>query len=124
MAGIRVDRGQRVVFFGALDASAPASVVTVAGASAALPGTAGGTIKVAPYGEYPPKGRGTGGVRCHRLLKGEDTLTLAWAGAAPARGAAATGVPIDLPAPSGKRDGSGVPLTQPLTSVGGPPLTG
>ena len=26
----------------------------------------------------------TGGVRCHRFLKGEDTLLLAWAGPAPA----------------------------------------
>jgi DNA gyrase subunit A len=48
---------------------------------------------------------------------------VAWAGAAPARAAAATGVPIDLPDPTGKRDGSGTPLTQPLTWIGGPPLT-
>ena len=29
-------------------------------------------MKVTPYEEYPAKGRGTGGVRCHRFLKGED----------------------------------------------------
>ena len=28
----------------------------------------------------PPKGRATGGVRCHRFLKGEDALVFAWAG--------------------------------------------
>ena len=33
-----------------------------------------------PYAEYPAKGRATGGVRCHRFLKGEDLLVLAWAG--------------------------------------------
>ncbi len=121
MAGIRTERGQRVVFFGAVEPGSPASVVTVAGATGTLPGTGGRSVKVAPYAEYPPKGRGTGGVRCHRFLKGEDTLVLAWAGRAPARGAAATGVPIDLPDATGKRDGSGAPLTQPLAAVGGPP---
>ena len=59
--------------------------------------------------EYPAKGRATGGVRCHRFLKGEDTLVLAWAGAAPARAAAASGAPVDLPEATGRRDGSGVP---------------
>ena len=50
-----------------------------------------------PFAEYPAKGRATGGVRCHRFLKGEDTLVFAWAGAAPARAAAASGAPVDLP---------------------------
>ena len=36
-------------------------------------------------------------MRCHRFLKGEDTLVLAWAGTAPARAAAASGAPVDLP---------------------------
>ena len=56
----------------------------------------------------PPKGRATGGVRCHRFLKGEDTLVLAFAGNTPARAAAANGVAIELPAADGRRDGSGV----------------
>ena len=60
-----------------------------------------------PFAEYPGKGRGTGGVRCHRFLKGEDTLVLAWAGTGPARAAAASGAPVDLPEPTGRRDGSG-----------------
>jgi DNA gyrase subunit A len=122
MSGIRIDRGHRVIYFGAVDPDVPASVVTVAGASGALPGALGGSLKVAPYEDFPPKGRGTGGVRCHRFLKGEDTLLLAWAGPGPARGAAATGVPIDLPEPTGKRDGSGFPLSQPLAAVAGPPV--
>ncbi|MGZ4595151.1 MAG: hypothetical protein ACXV3C_14945, partial [Actinomycetes bacterium] len=65
------------------------------------------------------KGRGTGGVRCHRFVRGEDTLILAWAGSAPARAAAATGVPVELPEANGKRDGSGVPASQPISAVGG-----
>ena len=44
----------------------------------ALPGTQPGSLKVTPYAEYPTKGRGTGGVRAHRFLRGEDTLVLAW----------------------------------------------
>jgi DNA gyrase subunit A len=121
MAGIRPDPGASALWFGAVSPGAPAVVVTVAGTTEALPGTGGGSVKVTPYDEYPAKGRGTGGVRCHRFLKGEDALVLAWAGTGPARGAAASGVPIDLPAPTGRRDGSGTPLRQPLAAIGGPP---
>jgi DNA gyrase subunit A len=95
-------------------------VVTVSGSSAALPGTDAGSVKVTPYSEYPGKGRGTGGVRCHRFLRGEDVLMLAWAGPAPARAAAATGVAVDLPEATGRRDGSGTPAGQPIAAVSGP----
>ena len=47
-------------------------VVTASGSSTALPGTEPGAVKVTPFAEYPAKGRATGGVRCHRFLKGED----------------------------------------------------
>jgi len=121
MAGIRLAAGAHVVWFGAVDdpaESGDAVVVTVAGRAGALPGTAAASVKVAPYADFPPKGRGTGGVRCHRFLKGEDELILAWAGVSPALGATAAGAPIDLPGPSGKRDGSGVGLAHPLAAVG------
>jgi len=119
MAGIRLSAGARVVWFGAVPPTAgPAVVATVAGRAGALPGTAVGGVKVAPYTEYPHKGRGTGGVRCQRLLKGEDELILAWAGPGPALGATAAGTPVELPGPFGRRDGSGVPLTQPLAVIG------
>jgi DNA gyrase subunit A len=77
---------------------------------------------VTPYAEYPPKGRGTSGVRCQRFLRGEDTLVLAWAGAAPALGATAAGTPVELPPALGRRDGSGIKLTQPLAAIGGTAL--
>jgi DNA gyrase subunit A len=95
-------------------------VVTVAGTTGALPGTQTGTVKLTPYAEYPAKGRATGGVRCHRFLKGEDTLLLAWAGPAPAMAAGANGVAVPLPEPDSRRDGSGVPLRAPVAAVGGP----
>ncbi|MFC5730550.1 DNA gyrase/topoisomerase IV subunit A [Nocardioides vastitatis] len=120
IAGIRLTSGERVVWFGALDPEAPAVLVTASGSATALPGTEPGAVKVTDFAEYPAKGRATGGVRCHRFLKGEDTLVFAWAGPAPARGAAASGAPVDLPAATGRRDGSGVPGTQPLAAAAGP----
>ena len=121
MAGIRLAARASVVWFGAVDpAGGSPVVVTVAGSAGALPGTSAVTVKVTPYAEYPPKGRATGGVRCHRFLKGEDVLVLAWAGPGPARGATEAGTPVDLPPPDGRRDGSGVRVRHPLAALGGP----
>ncbi|WP_082500028.1 DNA gyrase/topoisomerase IV subunit A [Nocardioides sp. Leaf285] len=122
IAGIRLTSGQTVAWFGVVDPAAPEGsvVVTASGSSTALPGTEPGSVKVAPFTEFPTKGRATGGVRCHRFLKGEDTLVLAWAGTAPARAAAASGAPVDLPEATGRRDGSGVPVAQPVAAVAGP----
>ncbi|WP_205474541.1 DNA topoisomerase (ATP-hydrolyzing) subunit A [Nocardioides sp. SYSU D00038] len=119
MAGVRLAAGQRVVFFGAFDAG-DAVVVTSSGSSTALPGTEPGAVKVAPFTDYPGKGRATGGVRAHRFLKGEDTLVFAWAGPGPARASAASGAPVDLPEPTGRRDGSGLPGSQPIAACAGP----
>jgi DNA gyrase subunit A len=118
MAGVRLASGAHVVFFGAVRPDADAVVVTIAGSSAALPGTDAGTAKVAAYSEYPPKGRGTGGVRSHRFLRGEDTLLLGWAGPPPAKATASSGVAIELPAANGRRDGSGTPLPAPVLAIG------
>lgn len=121
IAGVRLSAGADVRFFGAIVPGANASVVTVSGSSSALPGTQAGAVKVTPFSEYPAKGRATGGVRCHRFLKGEDTLLLAWAGRTPAWAAAASGVPIALPSEPGRRDGSGSPAPQPIADVGSAP---
>jgi DNA gyrase subunit A len=132
MAGVRLSAGASVVFFAAVDAGAasgtpagppgsysPAVVVTVAGSTGALPGTGAGSVKVTPLHEYPGKGRATGGVRCHRFLKGEDVLVMAWAGPAPAVAATDTGTPVPLPDPVGKRDGSGTALARQIAVLGG-----
>ena len=119
IAGVRVTDGESVAWFGAFGTE-HAVVVTASGSSTALPGTEPGAVKVTPFAEYPPKGRATGGVRCHRFLKGEDTLVFAWAGPAPARAAAASGAPIDLPEATGRRDGSGLPGSQPIAACAGP----
>ncbi|RXW33690.1 DNA topoisomerase IV [Propioniciclava flava] len=117
VAGIKLADGAKVVFFGASPGQ-DAVVATVSGSSDALPGTEAGLVKVTEFAEYPGKGRATGGVRCHRFLKGEDTLTLAWVGPSPAIAAAASGSPVDLPPATGRRDGSGDPLPQPIVAVG------
>jgi DNA gyrase subunit A len=124
MAGIRLAPRASVIWFGAVSADGPdpetdAVVVTVAGSAGALPGTTAASVKVTPYAEYPPKGRATGGVRCHRFLKGEDVLVLAWAGPGPARGATAAGTPVPLPPAQGRRDGSGERVREQLAAVGG-----
>jgi DNA gyrase subunit A len=131
MAGVRLSPRASVIWFGAVDPAAgvqeaaadgPAAgpvVVTVAGARGTLPGTTAATVKVTPFAEFPPKGRATGGVRCHRFLKGEDVLVLAWAGPGPARGATEAGTPVELPPPVGRRDGSGERVRHPLAAIGG-----
>jgi len=120
IAGVRLADKQHVAWFGAVDPAADAVVVTASGSSTALPGTEPGSVKVTPFTEYPPKGRATGGVRCHRFLKGEDALVFAWAGTAPARAAASSGAPVELPDANGRRDGSGVPGSQPILACAGP----
>ena len=124
VVGVRLGSGQRVVFFGAFAPTEDSVLVTSSGSSTALPGTEPGTVKVTPFSEYPTKGRGTGGVRCHRFLKGEDTLVFAWAGPGPARAAASSGTPVDLPEATGRRDGSGVPGSQPIEACAGSVMAG
>ncbi|MGJ6966847.1 DNA gyrase/topoisomerase IV subunit A [Streptosporangium sp. G11] len=119
MAGVRLDGDAVVVWFGAVDPALESQVVTIAGSSTALPGTQIGGAKISDFAEYPPKGRGTGGVRVQRFLKGEDVLLLAWAGPGPARAVSAVGKPVPLPEELGRRDGSGVRLTHTVSAVGG-----
>ncbi|MGN6611521.1 MAG: DNA gyrase/topoisomerase IV subunit A [Angustibacter sp.] len=120
MAGIKLAAKASVVWFGAVDPTQDAVVVTVSGSSGALPGTEPGSVKVTSWSEYPGKGRATGGVRCHRFLRGEDTLILGWAGASPARASAANGSALELPEATGKRDGSGTPAAAPIAAVAAP----
>ena len=116
MAGVRLAAGAKVTYFGAVDPGRESHVVTISGSTSALPGTEVGAVKVTPFSEYPGKGRATGGVRCHRLLKGEDGLLLAFVGAAPLKASANSGAPVDLPPLDPRRDGSGVPVAQPIAA--------
>lgn len=119
MAGVRITPGESTVFFGVIGAEASEPVVvTIAGSTQALPGADPGTGKVSVLDEFPPKGRATGGVRAQRFLKGEDTLTLAWAGESPARAVGSDGAVRDLPEVGAKRDASGQPLDGVIGAIG------
>ena len=117
MAGINLATAASVVFFGAI-ADADAVVISVSGAAGVLPGTDPGRIKASRFGEYPAKGRATGGVRAHAFLKGEDRLVLAWAGPAPALAVGPDGAVRALPEATAKRDASGQPLDAVIGSIG------
>ncbi|MCQ9164090.1 DNA topoisomerase (ATP-hydrolyzing) subunit A [Arthrobacter sp. STN4] len=124
MAGIKLGAGDAVLSFSVASPADPdAVVVTVAGGQDALPGTASGSAKVTALSEYPAKGRATGGVRAHRFLKGEDRLTVSWAGHGPAKASTVSGVVRALPVEHGHRDGSGVALSAAIELVG-PSLDG
>jgi DNA gyrase subunit A len=118
MAGIRVNDNAQVIFFGAVDASQSVDVITVSTSFQTLVGTDSGRIKLSSFADYPGKGRGTGGLRSHALLKGEDALLVAWVGPTPARANGLDGSPRDLPREYGKRDGSGEKLTGDITYLG------
>ncbi len=118
VAGVKLAAGARVLAFTAVDVTREAEVVTIAGSAGALPTTQAGSLKVTALTEYPAKGRATGGVRCHRFLRGEDALIGAWVVPSPARACSEAGQPIDLPAPLGRRDGSGSPVAVPVAAVG------
>ncbi len=118
VAGVRLAEDAHVLWFGAVPLPEDSVVVTVAGESTVLEGTQAGSAKVTPFEAYPVKGRATGGVRCHRFLKGEDTLLFAWVGRAPARASRADGKPVRLPDLSERRDGSGDALPRAITTVG------
>jgi DNA gyrase subunit A len=118
MAGINLSSGARALFFGAVDPAADTVVVTISTPLDTLPGADPGRGKVSSLGEFPAKGRGTGGVRTHAFLKGEGVLALAWVGAAPALAVGGDGSIRSLPEPGAKRDASGTPLDAVIGSVG------
>ena len=118
VAGIKLAADAHVLSFGAIDVTAAADVVTVAGSSATLPLLQTGSLKVSALTEFPAKGRATAGMRCHRFLRGEDTLIGAWVVPHPARASSEAGQPIELPEPVGRRDGSGTPVSVPIAGVG------
>lgn len=115
VAGIKLGKGAHVIHFGSV--SRDGVVVTGAGHPSSPDGEIT-SLKVAPFAEFPAKGRATAGVRAHRFLRGENHLTFAWVGSAPARAADATGKAITLPPADGKRDGSGDTAPGQIAAIG------
>jgi DNA gyrase subunit A len=133
MSGIRLSDNTRVICFNVVSAGkiawtyeegdnglssqSGAVVLTVAGDSEALPGTENGAAKLTPLEMYPVKGRGTGGVRSQRFLKGQDELLLAWVGPWPLHASTASGTAVELPQVDMRRDASGQELSAPISYV-------
>ncbi len=104
MAGIRTDDGHAVGFFVVNAATIGlADVITV---------TDSGSMKRSPLAEYPGKGRGTAGVRCHAFRKNEQRLTIVAVDASIVA-LSATGAVLELPAVSQRRDASGAQTETP-----------
>ncbi|MDO4913410.1 MAG: DNA topoisomerase IV subunit A [Bifidobacteriaceae bacterium] len=127
MAGIRLADKQHVQAFNVVPAgllswtydehengvfsASGAVVLTVAGDINSLPGTDSGSAKITPLEMYPTKGRGTGGVRSQRFLKGQNTLIFAHVGTYPLSACTTHGQPVELPKPDMRRDASGIELS-------------
>lgn len=134
MAGIRLNEGCTVSAFAVVAKndvewnyeegenglfSASGSVVfTLAGDSDALAGTENGAAKITPLEMYPTKGRGTGGVRSQRFLKGQNTILSAYVGNYPFYATTQRGANVELPKPDMRRDASGTELVSPIAHIG------
>ncbi|HEY8913847.1 DNA topoisomerase IV subunit A [Lacisediminihabitans sp.] len=118
MAGINLGATAEVVYFGAIDPAVDPVVATVSNSTSTIAGTDPGRAKVSVLSEFPGKGRATGGVRAHSFLKGEDVLSVAWAGPSPALAVGPDGSVRSLPDAGAKRDASGTPLDGIIGSIG------
>ncbi len=117
VAGINLSDGNKAIFFGQITDENNATVVTAANSSTALVGTDAGSVKLSKATEFPMKGRATGGVRGHKLLRNEDQLYFAAVTQGAVAGLATDGKPLELPTEA-KRDASGTALQASIGGVG------
>lgn len=101
VAGIRLGEGDLVVAFSVLRGDDERSLFTC---------TDRGRVKRSASGDYPRKGRGTGGVRCMRFLRDDTEITSAFLGTdSEVTGVAESGSPTSAPEADGRRDAAGEP---------------
>jgi DNA gyrase subunit A len=117
VAGINLSEDAKAIYFGQVLNEATDTIITAANPSTALSGTDAGTVKLSIASEFPMKGRATGGVRGHKMLRNEDQLYFAYVSNGPAAALATDGKPIELPEPA-KRDASGNALQSSIGGVG------
>jgi DNA gyrase subunit A len=98
MAGMRLAPDDQVVYMGTQPPDQPQVLTTLSDA---------GRLKVTEASEYPPKGRGTGGVRCQTFRKGENHLVTALLSVEQPVAITKSGSALALDEPLGRRDGSG-----------------
>jgi DNA gyrase subunit A len=116
MAGIALPEGAEVIWAGAVSGE-HTQVLTLSGSSEVLPGTESTRAKMTALRDFPAKGRATGGVRAHTLLKGEDRLLAAWVGNSPVP-LGPKGQALSLEFEVGKRDGSGAKIEEKPAFIG------
>lgn len=104
MAGMNT-ADSRVIFFGS--GNKDSLLLTAANNSQALGATDPGSCKLTPISAFPSKGRGSMGVRCQRLLKGEDQLYFAGLVSTEPVLLDSTGQTLEIPEIEPKRDASG-----------------
>jgi DNA gyrase subunit A len=117
VAGINLSDGAKVIAFAAVVNADDTAVVTAANSSAALAGTDAGSIKLSSLADFPAKGRATGGVRGHKLLRNEDQLYFAAVVQGTPAASATDGKPLELPEPA-KRDASGTTAPAAILGIG------
>ncbi|HUH53695.1 MAG TPA: DNA topoisomerase IV subunit A [Microbacteriaceae bacterium] len=118
MAGMAIKDNSEVIFGTCIKPSDKTRVITVASSDLALPGIDLPSVKISEFSEFPAKGRATGGVRSHRLLKGEDRLFSAWVGDGEAVAVGSDKKRRELPEELGKRDGSGLSSDGEIAYIG------
>lgn len=110
VAGIKIAAGSLVAFGVQTTPNSDGYLVTVANSEAALEGTDAGSLKVSSIADLPIQGRGGQGVRCHKLLKGEDRLYFAKLLDAPPTLQVGAKKTVALKSEIAKRDASGSKL--------------
>jgi DNA gyrase subunit A len=109
MAGMRLNEGAYVIAAGVFEEGIDSVVVTVSDA---------GAVKVSTASEYPQKGRGGGGVRCHTFRKNESALTAVGIGSPAPVALGASGGVVEYPQARLRRDGSGTPTDTGVSGFG------
>lgn len=99
MAGQKLVDGDEVSSFSVISSSEKETALVIT--------HTGRSVKATPFVLYPGKGRGTGGVRSHKYLKGETTLALSTVSGSGVM-FTADGKQVPLPKIDTRRDGSGV----------------
>lgn len=115
MKGMSLKQDARLIFAGSVTDGA--SVVTITAGAETLAGLDEARVKVTPLAEFPRKGRATGGVASHRMLRGENSLSLAWAGPDPLA-LSRDGSLRQLPQDTSPRTASGLAVEQSIDLVG------
>ncbi len=117
VSGIRLADNASVIYATVVLPTDDVLVATVAGDEGALPGTGGNSLKTTSLTEFPAKGRGTGGVRSHKMLSGENILVIACVGLGPLHACSNSGAAIEITSSQAKRDASGQKLTKPFAHI-------